>query len=64
MSQDPAVAELSSEARAVRARLETLWADEGVDQLAIFLDPDIITVLKEIKQLSFEFVDKVASFAD
>ena len=37
-------------AREVKAQLENLWADEGVAQLEIFLDPDIIDVLREIKK--------------
>lgn len=57
---DVNVNELAQQARAVRSQLRALWADEGVDQLSIFLDPDIISVLEEIKRVSFEFLDEVA----
>lgn len=52
---------LAQRAREVSKQLRELWADEGVDQLSIFLDPDIISVLDEIKRVSFDFVDEVAS---
>ncbi len=52
--------QLVEEAKAIHARLETLWADEGVEQLDIFLDPEITDVLKEIQRLSLEFIGKVA----
>jgi hypothetical protein len=64
MSQIDIIPQLSSEARAVQAKLRELWADEGVEQLAIFLDPDIVTVLEEIKRLSMHFVDQVARLSD
>ncbi len=51
---------LAQEAKALHARLEALWADEGVDQLSIFLDPEITDVLEEIKRLSMAFIAKVA----
>ena len=51
---------LAQEAKALHARLETLWADDGVEQLDIFLDPEITDVLKEIRRLSMEFIAKVA----
>ncbi|NOZ72363.1 MAG: hypothetical protein GXP38_10715 [Chloroflexi bacterium] len=52
---------LAQRAREVSKQLRELWADEGVDQLSIFLDPDIISVLDEIKRVSLDFVDEVAS---
>ena len=54
------VTALAERARAVKDQLHALWADEGVDQLSIFLDPDIISVLEEIKRVSFEFLDEIA----
>ncbi|RME84712.1 MAG: hypothetical protein D6775_04705 [Caldilineae bacterium] len=59
----PEVRELAQQARQVHARLEELWADEGVDQLSIFLDPDIYSVLSEIKELSLNFIRQVAALA-
>ncbi len=61
-SQD--TARLAQEARQLYAKLETLWADEGVEQLNIFLDPEITQVLDEIKRLSMDFIAKVAQSAD
>ena len=58
------ITQLAHEARELKAKLEALWADEGVDQLSIFLDPEIIEVLDEIKRLSLDFVTKVAQSAD
>lgn len=55
---------LAAEAKTLKDRLDELWADEGVDQLSIFLDPDIITVLDEIKRLSNDFVAKIAALGD
>ena len=52
--------QIAQEAKALQARLEALWADEGVEQLDIFLDPEITDVLKEIRRLSMEFIAKVA----
>jgi len=52
--------QLIAEAKRVHAQLETLWADEGVQQLDIFIDPEITDVLKEIKRLSMDFINKVA----
>ena len=52
--------QLIEEAKTLQAKLEALWADEGVEQLDIFLDPEITDVLKEIKRLSMAFIDKVA----
>ncbi len=52
--------DLAQEARELYARLEALWADEGVEQLSIFLDPEITQVLEEIKQLSMDFIARVA----
>lgn len=59
----PSLPDLSAEARAVLAQLEKLWADEGVDQLQIFLDPGTAAVLAEIKQLSLDFIQRLASLA-
>ncbi len=61
MSQPQTIHELAAQARTVRAKLTELWADEGVDQLSIFLDPDIIAVLEEIKSLSMDFIEQVAA---
>ncbi len=51
-------------AREVKAQLESLWADEGVAQLEIFLDPDIIDVLREIKKLSLSFSEEIAALGE
>jgi hypothetical protein len=51
---------LIAEAKAVQERLEALWADEGVDQLQIFLDPKTYAVLAEIKAVSMDFIARVA----
>jgi hypothetical protein len=51
---------LMAEAKAVHKRLEALWADEGVDQLQIFLDPKTYAVLAEIKTVSMDFIARVA----
>jgi len=51
---------LVAEAKAVYERLEALWADEGVDQLQIFLDPKTYAVLAEIKATSMDFIARVA----
>ena len=56
--------QLAQEARQLQDRLAQLWADEGVEQLHIFLDPEITEVLDEIKRLSMDFVTKVAQSAD
>ncbi len=61
-SQEPQA--LSQEARELYARLQALWADEGVEQLSIFLDPEIVQVLEEIKRLSMDFIAKVAGIQD
>ena len=53
-----------SEARSVQARLQELWADEGVEQLEIFLDPDIYSVLNEIKAISMDFISRMAELTD
>ncbi len=61
MTEQPTdMTQLAQEAREIHAKLTELWADEGVDQLSIFLDPEIIQVLEEIKQLSMDFIAKVA----
>ncbi len=60
MSQSQTIHELATQARTVQAKLTELWADEGVDQLSIFLDPEIIVVLEEIKSISMDFIDQVA----
>lgn len=54
------LSDLVAQARAVQAKLDKLWADEGVDQLQIFLDPGTAAVLAEIKQLSMTFIQHVA----
>ena len=64
MTSSTDITQLAHEARELKAKLEALWADEGVDQLSIFLDPEIIEVLDEIKRLSLDFVTKVAQSAD
>lgn len=64
MSDKLELSGLSAEAQAIKARLDHLWADEGVNQLSIFLDPDIITVLDEIKQLTTDFVAKIADLSE
>lgn len=51
---------LVAEAQTVHERLEALWADEGVDQLQIFLDPKTYAVLAEIKTVSMDFIARVA----
>ncbi|MDW8270667.1 MAG: hypothetical protein RMN24_16025, partial [Anaerolineae bacterium] len=51
---------LVAEAQTVHERLEALWADEGVDQLQIFLDPKTYAVLAEIKAVSMDFIARVA----
>ncbi|MCX7854076.1 MAG: hypothetical protein N2383_15015 [Caldilineales bacterium] len=51
---------LVAEAQTVHERLEALWADEGVDQLQIFLDPKTYAVLAEIKAVSMAFIARVA----
>lgn len=56
--------EITAEAKIVRQKLEELWADEGVEQLEIFLDPGIHTVLIEIKQLTLDFVGRLAALSD
>ncbi|HEY52965.1 MAG TPA: hypothetical protein G4N94_05875 [Caldilineae bacterium] len=63
MSQTPTMLELAAEARTVQAKLEQLWADEGVEQLTIFLDPEIVVVLEEIKQVSMDFVEQIAALS-
>ncbi|HEY79927.1 MAG TPA: hypothetical protein EYP25_12680 [Anaerolineae bacterium] len=60
MTDTPIDTQLIEEAKTIYARLQTLWADEGVDQLSIFLDPEITDVLEEIKRLSMAFIAKVA----
>ena len=64
MTSSTDLPQLTREAQALKTKLEALWADEGVDQLHIFLDPEITDVLDEIKQLSMDFVTKVAQSAD
>ncbi len=51
---------LVAEAKTLHDKLQALWADEGVEQLEIFLDPDIVSVLAEIKELSLDFIRRVA----
>jgi len=55
--------QLAAEAQTLQAQLQALWADEGVDQLSIFLDPGITDVLAQIRQLSMDFIAKVADLA-
>jgi hypothetical protein len=57
----PTLSDLSAQARLLHAQLEKLWADEGVDQLQIFLDPGTAAVLAEIKQLSMDFIQHLAA---
>jgi hypothetical protein len=64
MTSSTDITSLAQEARELKEKLEALWADEGVDQLHIFLDPEITEVLDEIKRLSIDFIDKVAQSAD
>ncbi len=61
MSHSQTIPELAAQASAVYAKLEQLWADEGVDQLSIFLDPEIIVVLEDIKLASMDFIGQVAA---
>ena len=63
MSQSQTITELSAQALVVQTKLEQLWADEGVEQLSIFLDPEIIVVLEEIKQVSMNFIDQVTTLS-
>lgn len=60
-SPTPSLSDLSTQARTLQAQLEKLWADEGVDQLQIFLDPGTAAVLAEIKQLSMDFIQRLAA---
>jgi len=60
MSHSQTIPELAAQARTLQAKLTELWADEGVDQLSIFLDPEIVVVLEEIKLVSMDFIDQVA----
>ncbi len=64
MTQSQESQALSQEARELYARLQALWQDEGVEQLSIFLDPEIVQVLDEIKRLSMDFIAKVAGIQD
>ena len=64
MTSPTDIDQLAREAQTLKAKLEALWADEGVAQLSIFLDPEITEVLDEIKQLSMDFIAKVAQSAD
>ncbi len=64
MTSSTDITQLAREASELKARLESLWADEGVEQLHIFLDPEITEVLDKIKQLSMEFISKVAQSTD
>ncbi len=64
MTPSTDASQLVQEARELKATLEALWADEGVEQLHIFLDPEITEVLDKIKQLSMDFVTKVAQSTD
>lgn len=59
----PSLSDLRAEALVVQTQLEKLWADEGVDQLQIFLDPGTAAVLAEIKQLSMDFIHRLANLA-
>ena len=56
----PNIEALVAEAKTLHDKLQALWADEGVEQLEIFLDPDIVSVLTEIKDLSLDFIRRVA----
>ena len=61
MSQSQNMHDLVAQARTVQARLTELWADEGVEQLSIFLDPEIVVILEEIKLVSMGFIEQVAA---
>ncbi len=63
MSQSQTIPKLAAQALAVQTKLDELWADEGVEQLSIFLDPEIIVVLEEIKQVSMSFIDQVVTLS-
>lgn len=63
MSQSQTIPQLAVQARSVHAQLDKLWADEGVEQLSIFLDPEIVVVLEEIKQVSMNFIDQIAALS-
>ena len=63
MSQSQTIPKLAAQALAVQTKLDELWADEGVEQLSIFLDPEIIVVLEEIKQVSMNFIGQVATLS-
>jgi hypothetical protein len=66
MSQTMSIpaAEIAAAAKAVQAKLEALWADEGVDQLQIFLDPGTYSVLAEIRKISLDFIQGVVDLSD
>jgi len=66
MSQTMSIpaAEIAAAAKAVQAKLEALWADEGVDQLQIFLDPGTYSVLAEIRKISMDFIQRVVDLSD
>ncbi len=64
MTNHSHINQLAQEARALTEKLDALWADEGVEQLHIFLDPEITNVLDEIKRLSMDFIRQVAQAAD
>ena len=63
MSQSQTIPKLAAQALAVQTKLDELWADEGVEQLSIFLDPEIIVVLEEIKQVSMNFIGQIATLS-
>jgi len=58
------ITQLARQARELKAKLESLWADEGVEQLNIFIDPETTDILTDIKQLSMDFITQVAQSAD
>ena len=64
MTSTQSLNQLAQEAQELKAKLEALWADEGVEQLHIFIDPEITQVLDEIRQLSMDFIAKVAESAE
>ena len=64
MASSTSLTQLAAEAGELKTKLEILWADEGVAQLHIFLDPEITDVLDEIRQLSLDFIDKIAQASD
>lgn len=55
------LAQIIRDAQTTQSKLRALWADEGVEQLEIFLDPGISEVLVEIKRVTMDFIDRLAA---